>query len=155
MKQKKLLPKKCFKIKKIPHPGPLIDGELSLVLVATGSEQLERGSATEYKFHMIHTDNRMYMGFLDLRLGDNETLFYDGNIGYGVEPDFRGHHYAARSCRLIFPFSKRLGIRPLWITCQPNNSASRKTCERLGGIFTEIVDTDLIFRDCFIIFFML
>jgi len=31
-------------------------------------------------------------------------------------------------------------LNPLWITCNPDNLASRKTCEIAGGVMMEIVD---------------
>lgn len=53
---------------------------------------------------------------------------------------YLGNHYAARSCKLLFALAKKYGINPLWITCDPGNIASRKTCEMAGGNLLEIVD---------------
>jgi tagatose 1,6-diphosphate aldolase len=64
---------------------------------------------------------------------------YGGHLAYGVHTDFRGHHYASRACRLLLPLAKRHGMSELWITCNPDNLASRRTCELAGGIFIEIV----------------
>ena len=36
-------------------------------------------------------------------------------------------------------FARRLGLSPLWITCNPENVASRRTCERAGGTLVETV----------------
>ena len=33
-----------------------------------------------------------------------------------------------------------VGFRELWITCNPDNQASVKTCERIGAQFVEQVD---------------
>ena len=65
---------------------------------------------------------------------------YGGHIGYGVLPRYRGHRYAARACKLLFPLARRHGLNPLWITCNPDNIASRRTCELAGGKLVEIVD---------------
>src|SRR5438876_157919 len=73
-------------------------------------------------------------GGLGLRIGSTPDLeMYLGNIGYNVYPPARGYHYAERSCRLLFPLATAHGMSTLWITCNPDNIASRKTCERLGG----------------------
>jgi predicted acetyltransferase len=56
-----------------------------------------------------------------------------------VYPFARGHHYAERACRLLLPLARRHGIQPLWITCNPDNFPSRRTCERLGAKLVEIV----------------
>jgi tagatose 1,6-diphosphate aldolase len=80
-------------------------------------------------------------GGISLRIGHTVDLEqYLGHIGCHVYPPSRGHHYAERSSRLLFPLAKRHGINPLWITCNPDNIPSRRTCERLGGQLIEIVD---------------
>lgn len=79
-------------------------------------------------------------GTLSLRLGDDDDLVqYYGHIGYGVFPPARGQHYAERACRLVLPLAKRNGLNTLWITCNPDNLASRRTCERLGATFVDTV----------------
>ena len=73
------------------------------------------------------------IGNISLRLGRTEFIErYAGHIGYGVDLAHRGHGYAARACRLVFPVAKRNGFTVLWITCNPENVASRRTCERAG-----------------------
>lgn len=79
-------------------------------------------------------------GGIGLRIGTNSNIdLYFGHIGYHVYPLARGHHYAERSCRLLFPLARAHGYHTIWITCNPDNIASRRTCERLGGIMTDIV----------------
>ncbi len=79
-------------------------------------------------------------GSISLRIGDNEDLrMYLGHIGYNVYPAARGHHYAARASRLLYPLARRHGLSELWITCNPENIASRKTCERLGAGYVQTV----------------
>lgn len=79
-------------------------------------------------------------GGISLRVGYNSNLeLYAGHIGYGVYPPARGHHYAERACRLIFSVARAHAMRKIWITCNPDNWASRRTCERLGGQLAGIV----------------
>lgn len=119
----------------------LTDEELRLVFLSrrSGDEALERAPA--YYFHMQHAFTGEIMGEIELR-GANYRgiLLYSGHIGYEVFPAFRGNHYAERACRLLFPAARRLGLDPLWITCNPENLPSRRTCERLGGVLVDIVD---------------
>ena len=68
-----------------------------------------------------------------------DVALYAGNFGYNVDPEFRGQRLAERACRLLIPFAVRHGFDHLWITCDPDNSASRKTCERLGATLIEVV----------------
>ena len=84
-------------------------------------------------------------GGIGLRIGTNDEIRkYAGHVGYHVYPPARGHHYAERACRLLLPLARAHGIRELWITVNPDNVASRRTCERLGA---SLVDTILIPTD--------
>ena len=38
------------------------------------------------------------------------------------------------------PVARAHGINPLWLTCDPDNIASRRTCELAGAQFVEVVD---------------
>ena len=122
-------------------PGPLVDGNLELVLVERNPGNPEKELVPAYGFEMRITGTTRRMGVISLRIGNIDKIVkYGGHIGYGVDPEFRGHRYAARSCKLLFPFAKQHGINPLWITCNPDNMASRRTCEIAGGTLIEIVD---------------
>ncbi len=79
-------------------------------------------------------------GGIGLRIGKSRNVeMYYGHMGYHVYPPARGRRYAERSCRLLFPLARAHGIKTLWITCNPDNFASRRTCERLGGVLVSIV----------------
>jgi tagatose 1,6-diphosphate aldolase len=79
-------------------------------------------------------------GGLGVRVGaTREIELYSGNVGYHVYPAARGRHYAERSVRLVLPLLKRHGFSHIWITTNPDNIASRRTCERLGARLIEIV----------------
>ncbi len=101
-----------------------------------------RDSVPAYYFWMLRReDSELPMaGGIGLRVSNNyETVMYSGHIGYHVYPPARGRHCAERACRLLLPLARMHGIDPLWITCNPDNFASRRTCERLGGQLVEIV----------------
>lgn len=87
------------------------------------------------------------MGTCNLRIGHNDGLYYGGNIGYTVEAPYRGHHYAAQVCLLLFQLARRHQMEYVLITCRPDNLASRRTCAYLGGWLLEIArlpaDSDL------------
>ena len=79
-------------------------------------------------------------GGISLRIGqDSDLELYTGHIGYHVYPPARGRHLAERACRLLLPLARRHGMRTIWITCNPDNVPSRRTCERLGAELVEIV----------------
>jgi predicted acetyltransferase len=77
-------------------------------------------------------------------LGETSTLDLAGHIGYAVYLPYRGHHYAAKACVLLFQEAKRFGMQRLIITCNTDNVASYRTCELAGCTFikTEIVPKD-------------
>lgn len=91
-----------------------------------------------YGIYLHDKDQRV--GYCDLRVGKNDELYYAGNIGYHINKAFRGRHYACEACRVLFGIAREKGMKDLIITCSPDNCASRKTCERLGGEFLETVD---------------
>jgi predicted acetyltransferase len=79
-------------------------------------------------------------GGISFRVSDAaETRLYYGHIGYNVFPPARGRHLAARATALLLPLARRHGMRELWITCNPDNLASRRTIERLGGTLVETI----------------
>jgi tagatose 1,6-diphosphate aldolase len=122
------------------EPGELADDDLTLVLTKKSSANPSKGYVPAYKFEMRLVGQPEKIGNIELRVGETERLrMYGGHLAYGVHPDFRGHHYASRACRLLLPLARRHGMSELWITCNPDNLASRRTCELAGGIFIEIV----------------
>jgi tagatose 1,6-diphosphate aldolase len=99
-------------------------------------------------FRMLHAHTREELGSINLRVAHTPHIErYAGHIGYGVNPEYRGHHYAARSVRLLLPLARELGLHTLWITCDPDNLASRRSCVLAGAEFVEIVDVP---PDCMI-----
>ena len=123
------------------EPGRLVDDDMELVLVLRTPGRTDKNLVPAYRFEMRHIPSGKRMGSIDLRVGDTyDLVHYGGHLGYGVDREFRGRHYAARSCRLLLSLAQRHGINPVWITCNPDNWPSRRTCELLGCEFVEIVD---------------
>ncbi len=123
------------------NPGKLVDGELQLILTEKYPGNPAHGWVPAYRFRMTLVGQTQEIGSIELRVGNTpHILMYAGHIGYRVAPEHRGHHYAARACRLLFPLARSHGLDTLWITCNPDNIASRRTCELLGAKLVEIVD---------------
>lgn len=115
----------------------LADRELSLVLAERTFAMPNR--VPTYRFDMKVDGERA--GSATLRAGLNAYLErYAGQIGYSVDYSFRGRHYAARSCMLLFHLARCHNMSCVWITCNPENVASRRTCEIVGGEMVDIVD---------------
>ena len=119
--------------------GFLVSDELRLTLDHTAQADPVKGWVPAYYFDICLPDGTK-VGRCDLRIGHNRKLYYGGNIGYTVFPDWRGHHYAEKACRLLFELAKRHDLGYMIITCNPDNLPSRRTCERLGGELLEIAE---------------
>jgi len=119
-------------------------GDLELRLAEYSEHAYHR--VPTYFFRMMSVDRKEEMGAINLRIGSTPHLErYAGHIGYSVHATYRGHHYAARSVKLLLPVARTLGIDPLWVTCDPENMASRRSLEIAGAEMIEIVDVP---EDC-------
>ena len=113
--------------------------EIRLVLEKTAEADPAKDWLPAYHFDICDLAGTK-MGACDLRIGHNEGVYYGGNIGYGVGEPHRGRHYAGKACLLLFQLAKKHGMDYLYITCNPENTASRKTCEYAGGVLEGVVD---------------
>jgi tagatose 1,6-diphosphate aldolase len=124
-------------------PGPLADGDLELVLAERAEADPAAGYVPAYRFLLVRRAPPAVAevaGRIELRVGSNRDLeMYAGHVGYSVVPRHRGRHYAERALRLVVPLARRHGLRALWITCNPENVASRRTCERAGAVHVDTV----------------
>lgn len=119
----------------------MTDTEIVLRLNREVSADPMRGWLQAYHYDILLSATREKVGSVDLRIGYTTSIVrYGGHLGYGVDPHYRGHRYAAKACRLLLPVAQGHGMDVIWITCNPDNLASRKTCEILGAELVEIVD---------------
>ena len=121
----------------------LFDGEIMLRLRKANEAIPEKRWLPAYYFDICLTDGTK-IGQCDLRIGQNDKTYIGGNIGYGIDEAYRGHRYAAKACLLLFRQARKHGMTYLYITCDPDNAASARTCELAGG---EYMETALIPED--------
>jgi predicted acetyltransferase len=122
-----------------PPLGVLADQELRLDVLERTLADPARGWVPAYKFRIVVDDQPV--GRIDLRLGDTDFMLrFAGQVGYGIDPGFRGQRYAARALVVLKQVARLHGFDCLWITCNPDNLASRRTCELAGAELVEIVD---------------
>lgn len=101
--------------------------------------QPEKQWVPAYHFEICLPDGTK-IGICDLRIGHNDKLYVGGNIGYTVDEPYRGHHYAAKACELLFRQARKHDLGYVIITCVPTNDASARTCELAGGTYLETID---------------
>ena len=114
--------------------------EIFLKLDKTVEAIPEKGWAEAYHFKICLVSGNAEVGFCDFRIGNTTGLYFGGNIGYTVYENYRGNHYAGKACLLLLDLAKKHNMPYLYITCNPDNYASRRTCEYAGGILTSIID---------------
>jgi predicted acetyltransferase len=118
----------------------LVDVDLTLRLAEKVPADHKRGFSPSYEFKAIHTFTGATMGEISLRIGRTyHERYFRGHIGFHIYEPFRGHHYAARSCRLLIPIAKHHNLDPIWITCNPDNYASKRSIELAGAEYVETV----------------
>ncbi len=134
--------KKMFKLTNLRKPildsfkGALIDLEVEHKYPAG-----QRSDYASVEFGIYIHKTRTRVGYIDLRFGDSEELYYAGNVGYRIQEGYRGHGFAYEACLLLFQIAKdQYQMQSLIITCSPDNVASRKTIEKLGGTLIETVE---------------
>lgn len=77
------------------------------------------------------------VGKISFRIGYNETVYYNGNVGYEVDEIYRGNNYAYKACLLLSKVCKYYNMDYLYLTCDYDNIASFKTIEKLKAILVE------------------
>ena len=105
---------------------------MELVILEEVKDHLPAGF-DPYTIFLIMADNNE-VGRLVLRSGDETARYFDGHIGYTIDEDYRGHHYAYQACLLLKQY---VSEKSLIITCDPDNIASKKTIEKLGCEYIE------------------
>ena len=113
--------------------------ELFLRLVRLTEALPEKQRVPAYHFEICLPDG-MKIGACNLRIGHNERTYLGGNIGYEIDEPYRGHHYAAKTCELLFRQARKHDLGYVYITCVPENEASARTCELAGGTYIETAD---------------
>ncbi len=61
----------------------------------------------------------------------NEFL---GDVGFVIDPEYRGNSYAYHALCLVGELLKEKGIEDFWISAYKTNIPSVKTIEKYGGV---------------------
>lgn len=70
-----------------------------------------------------------------------------GHVGFAVVPWKRGSGLAARATEEILPEARKLGMRWITLTCDPDNPASRRSIEKAGGYHLGTREKPAAYRD--------
>lgn len=136
----------------IKKAGDIIEGpEIHLLVEALAPAAKHKNYVPAYILGIRKNVSCERVGRISLRIGSNTLIDrYAGNIGYSVDRGFRGHGYAGKACNLLVPLARSHEFSILYITCNPDNLASRRTIEKLGaellGVENVPRDTDMYKR---------
>ncbi|MEV2249635.1 GNAT family N-acetyltransferase [Streptomyces sp. NPDC050147] len=86
-----------------------------------------------------YADGAHYLGRLAIR-HNVDTRFlreYGGHIGYDVRPTARRRGHATAMLTGALPYARALGLASVLVTCDTDNTGSRKVIESAGGTFED------------------
>jgi predicted acetyltransferase len=103
-------------------------------LRADGLEETPRPPGWVPCTTLWYVDGSQYLGRLAIRHRLTPWLLErGGHIGYDVRPSVRNNGYATTMLGDALPVAKRLGIADVLVTCDVDNTASRRVIEKNGG----------------------
>lgn len=115
-----------------------IEGEnIELRLIDT--YEGEDGALPFYWWDIILKSNNVTVGKISFRIGHNYHSYYNGNIGYEIDEEYRGNHYALLACQLMLKVARYHEMDKIYLSCDYDNVASYKTIEKLGANLVEEV----------------
>ena len=92
-----------------------------------------------YWYNILLKETKEIIGQISLRIGKNYHSYYNGNIGYYIEEQYRGHYYAFTATKMLYPLSLAHNQHELYLTCAEDNLPSYKIIKKLGGKLLETV----------------
>lgn len=79
------------------------------------------------------------VGRVSIRHQLSDFLHHEGgHVGFGVRPTYRGRGYARRMLELACAYLVDVGERPVLVTCDDDNTASRAVIEGCGGRLEDV-----------------
>ena len=118
----------------------LKDNEIKLVLKSQDYPDYEKGILPRYGFSIIHINDNKDIGVVYFAIDTTRRQYLRGHLSYGVSPDYSGHNYAMKACKLIKQVALAHGFQRLFIGSGYDNIASRKTIEKLGATHITVND---------------
>lgn len=117
-----------------------MDEEFALIPREYAHRVSQIDGACSMVFDIVDRNAHRVAGEIALRIGEGESLFYLGHIGYHMDPPFQGRHGALRACRMVVPLLRDMGMRSFVITTDEDNYPSIRTCELLDCVLESTVD---------------
>ncbi|WP_162140239.1 GNAT family N-acetyltransferase [Haploplasma axanthum] len=88
-----------------------------------------------YDIYLLNTNKQI--GKISIRIGNDYSSYYNGNIGFEINKDDQGNNYSYHASKLVIEVAKYHGMEYLNLSCEHDNIASSKIIEKLGSVFIE------------------
>lgn len=127
----------CFSMKRMPNPKDFIEHCAGW---ADTARELGINGARGNVFLVLRKYDMKMVGCLQVHTVLNDFMQeYTGHIGYSVRPSERRKGYAKRILAYAIKYMDSQGFDEIFISCIPENEASKKTILSNGGEFIERV----------------
>lgn len=102
-------------------------------------ETVRRDWVVSSTFLAVRQRDGALVGMLDVRHSLDNPFLRDcgGHIGYSVGPSARRKGFGTEILRLGLAYARSLGLRRVMLGCRDDNTASKRTILRCGGVLTE------------------
>ena len=88
----------------------------------------------------VDLETREIIGMIQLRCALNDYLKdFGGHIGYSIVPSKRRQGYGVQMLQACLIEAKKQGLTKVLLTCDPENTGSRKIIQANGGTYAEKV----------------
>jgi predicted acetyltransferase len=127
-------------MKILPAPPPSTAFEdIRVDFVSNTEGDPQRGFVPGYHFRILNSAG-MDVGHVNFRVGDTEHVrLAAGHIGFEILEEHRGNRYASKACLALASWIATFKEHVL-ITVDPDNLASIRTIQRIGGVLLDEVD---------------
>jgi predicted acetyltransferase len=117
---------------------PVVFGDYVAGLRDQAREDAPRPAGRVASTTLWWVSGQEYLGRLAIRHQLTPRLLdFGGHIGYDVRPSARRRGHATAMLAEARPVAAQLGINPALVTCDDDNTGSRKVIEANGGVFED------------------
>ena len=120
-------------------PASTIFKDIKVDFVSTTEGDDQRGFVPGYHFCILNSGG-VNVGQVNFRVGDTDHIrLAAGHIGFEILKEHQGNHYASKACLALASWIGRFN-KPILITADPDNLASIRTIQHIGGVFIDEVE---------------